>query len=96
MKNPHDVIRRPLITEKANFDKERYNTYHFEVPLHVGRQEIREAVERVFSVKVEGVRTSVVRGRQKRVGKNVGRTPNWKKAVVTLKDGDSIDIFEGM
>lgn len=96
MKSPYDVIRRPLITEKANIDKDRRNAYHFEVPLKVGRQEVKEAVEAVFKVKVEAVRTVIVRGKAKRVGKHVGRRPDWKKAVVTLREGDSIDLFEGM
>jgi len=96
MKSPFDVIRRPIITEKANIDKDRRNSYHFEVPLKVGRQEIREAVEAVFQVKVEAVRTAIVRGKAKRVGKHVGRRPDWKKAIVTLREGDSIDLFEGV
>ncbi|HOD01069.1 MAG TPA: 50S ribosomal protein L23, partial [Myxococcota bacterium] len=60
------------------------------------RQEVKEAVEAVFQVKVEAVRTVIVRGKAKRVGKHVGRRPDWKKAVVTLREGDSIDLFEGM
>lgn len=96
MKSPFDVIRRPIITEKANIDKDRRNSYHFEVPLKVNRQEIREAVEAVFQVKVEAVRTAIVRGKAKRVGKHVGRRPDWKKAIVTLREGDSIDLFEGV
>jgi len=96
MKSPFDVIRRPIITEKANIDKDRRNSYHFEVPLKVGRQEIREAVEAVFQVKVEAVRTAIVRGKAKRVGKHVGRRPDWKKAIVTLREGDHIDLFEGV
>lgn len=96
MKSPFDVIRRPIITEKANIDKERRNTYHFEVPLKVGRQEVKEAVEAVFKVKVETVRTSIVRGKSKRVGRNVGRRPDWKKAIVTLNEGEVIDLFEGV
>lgn len=96
MKSPFDVIRRPIITEKANIDKDRRNSYHFEVPLKVGRQEIKEAVESVFQVKVEAVRTAIVRGKQKRVGRHVGRRPDWKKAIVTLREGDHIDLFEGV
>lgn len=94
MKSPFDVIRRPLITEKANIDKERRNTYHFEVPVTVDRQEIREAVETVFKVHVEDVRTQIVRGKEKRMGRFLGRRPSWKKAIVTLRAGDMIDIFE--
>lgn len=96
MKSPYDVIRRPLITEKANLDKERRNSYHFEVPLTVNSQEVKEAVERVFAVKVECVRTMIVRGKMKRLGRSRGKRPNWKKAIVTLKDGNKIDVFEGM
>lgn len=96
MKSPFDVIRRPIITEKANIDKDRRNSYHFEVPLKLGRQEIKEAVESVFQVKVEAVRTAIVRGKQKRVGRHVGRRPDWKKAIVTLREGDHIDLFEGV
>lgn len=96
MKSPYDVIRRPLITEKANLAKERLNTYHFEVPLTVDRQEIREAIERVFQVKVADVRTMIVRGKVKRRGRNVGKRPNWKKAIVRLQEGHKIDIFEGL
>ncbi len=94
MKSPYDVIRRPLITEKANIDKERRNTFHFEVPMTVDRQEIREAIEVVFKVHVEDVRTQIVRGKEKRMGRFLGRRPSWKKAIVTLKAGDTIDIFE--
>ncbi len=96
MKSPYDVIRRPLITEKANLAKERLNTYHFEVPITVHRQEVREAVERVFRVQVADVRTMIVRGKVKRRGRNMGKRPNWKKAIVRLKEGFKIDIFEGL
>jgi large subunit ribosomal protein L23 len=96
MKSPFDVIRRPLITEKANLDKERRNAYHFEVPVAVDSQEIRQAVEKVFGVTVMSVRTQIVRGKFKRLGRQVGKRPNWKKAIVTLKAGDKIDIFEGV
>jgi len=96
MKSPYDVIRRPLITEKANLAKESLNTYHFEVPITVNRQEVREAVERVFQVKVADVRTLIVRGKVKRRGRNIGKRPNWKKAIVKLEPGYKIDIFEGL
>ncbi len=96
MKSPYDVIKRPLITEKANLDKERRNAYHFEVPLTVDGLEIKQAIETVFGVKVEDVRTQIVRGKFKRLGKQVGKRPNWKKAIVVLKAGDKIDVFEGL
>jgi large subunit ribosomal protein L23 len=94
MKSAYDVVRRPLITEKANIDKERRNTFHFEVPVIVDRQEIKEAIEKVFKVHVEDVRTMIVRGKEKRMGRFVGKRASWKKAIVTLKAGDTIDIFE--
>lgn len=96
MKSPYDVIRRPLITEKANLDKERHNAYHFEVPVTVDRQEVKEAVQRVFAVKVLDVRTIICRGKLKRMGRFSGKRPEWKKAIVTLAEGDKIDLFEGM
>ena len=95
MKSPYDVIRRPLITEKANLDKERNQAYHFEIPVTVDRQEVKEAVEKVFGVKVETVRTMIVRCKRKRMGRFAGQRPDWKKAIVTLKSGHKIDIFEG-
>ena len=91
MKSPYDMIRRPLITEKANIDKERRNTFHFEVPVTTNRQEIKEAVQVVFKVHVEGVRTQIVRGKEKRMGRFVGKRATWKKAIVTLAVGNAIE-----
>jgi len=96
MKSLYDVIRRPLITEKANLDKEKLNAYHFEVDFEAGSQEIKESVEKVFKVKVKKVRTMIVHGKKRRLGRSQGQRPNWKKAIVTLSKGQRIDIFEGM
>jgi large subunit ribosomal protein L23 len=96
MKSAYDVLRSPIVTEKANLDKERRNCYHFVVPMKASRQEIKEAVEKVFNVKVEDVRVMIVRGKVKRIGRSRGKRPNWKKAIVQLKEGFSIDIFEGL
>jgi len=96
MKSAYDVIRSPIVTEKANLDKERRNCYHFVVPMKASKQEIKEAVEKVFKVKVEDVRVMIVHGKVKRIGRSVGKRPNWKKAIVKLKEGYSIDIFEGL
>lgn len=96
MRSFYDVIRRPLITEKANIYKEARNTYLFEVPINVNKQEIRQAVEAVFNVKVESVRTCIVRGKIKRIGRFFGKRPNWKKAYVKLQKGYTIDIFQGV
>jgi large subunit ribosomal protein L23 len=94
MKNPHDVIRRALITEKGTKMRESGNRFLFEVHPDANKLEIKSAVEQIFSVKVEGVRTQNVLGKVKRMGRNEGRRPAWKKAIVTLREGDNIDLFE--
>ena len=90
------VLRRPHITEKANDLKDAHNEYVFEVTHTANKIQIRQAVEGLFNVKVREVRTSIVRGKDKRVGRFTGRRSNWKKAFVSLKDGYTIDFFEGM
>lgn len=94
--NHTDVIKRPLITEKATFMKELGNAVAFEVDRRANKNVIQEAVEKLFSVKVVEVRTMVVPGKIKRRGRVEGRRPSWKKAVVTLKEGDTIEFFEGV
>ena len=94
MKNPHDVIIRALITEKGTRMRETGNRFLFEVHPDANKIEIKSAIEEVFEVTVESVRTSNVLGKLKRMGRNVGRRPAWKKAIVTLKEGDNIDLFE--
>ena len=90
-----DVIRKPLITEKAARQKERANEYFFLVDTKADKTAIRLAVEKLFKVKVVGVQTLNTHGKLKRVGKYFGRAPSWKKAIVRLKQGDTIKIFEG-
>lgn len=94
MKPLYDVVKRPLITEKAMTAKERLGRYSFEVSLDAGKPVIREAIESYFKVKVKGVRTLIVRGKYRRVGRYTGRRPNWKKAIVTLAPGQKIELFE--
>ena len=94
MKNTHDVIVRALITEKGTKMREGTNRYLFEVHPDANKIEIKAAVERVFEVTVEQVRTMNLLGKLKRMGRNYGRRPAWKKAIVTLKEGDNIDLFE--
>ncbi len=96
MKDPRDIIRRPLITEKANKLKEDFNQYSFEVDRRANKIEIRKAVETLFSVRVVRVQTISNVGKMVRVGRNRGKRPNWKKAVVTLVKGNSIEFFEGV
>ncbi len=92
----YDILRRPVITEKATLLREEHNAVVFEVDTRATKAEIKQAVEKAFQVKVEGVRTSIVRGKKARVGRSVGRRKNWKKAYVTLREGDTIDFFEGV
>ncbi|RLA94646.1 MAG: 50S ribosomal protein L23 [Deltaproteobacteria bacterium] len=95
MRDPYEIIKRPVITEKATLQKERENKVTFEVARDANKAEIKEAVERLFNVKVEGVNVMNVRGKRRRLGRLWGKRPDWKKAIVTLKPGYSIDFFEG-
>lgn len=88
----YQIIKRPLRTEKSVADGESTNSYHFEVDLKANKIQIKEAVEKFFNVKVEDVRTLVRKGKQRRVRFKVGRTKDWKKAVITLKEGSTIDL----
>jgi len=91
----HRTIVRPLITEKSSAAYQDRGEYTFEVHPDATKPQIRSAIDQLFGVKVTGVWTSNVRGKEKRMGKTVGHRPNWKKAIVTLRDGDTIEIFEG-
>ena len=95
MKEAQKIIRRPLITEKSTRQKEESRQYIFEVHREANKIEIQSAVERLFKVKVLQVRTSNVLGKVKRLGRRYGKRPDWKKAIITLKEGDRIDFFEG-
>ncbi len=95
MKEPQRIIRRPLVTEKSTLQKEEGRQYVFEVDRNANKIEIRSAVERLFKVKVNHVRTMNVLGKIKRLGRRYGKRPDWKKAIVTLREGDRIDFFEG-
>jgi large subunit ribosomal protein L23 len=93
--NIHDVIKGPIITEKLDQAREKFRQYSFIVDKKATKIDVARAVESLFKVSVEGVRTNVVHGKVKRVGRNIGRRPNYKKAIVTLKEGDKIELFEG-
>jgi large subunit ribosomal protein L23 len=95
MQNPHDVIRRPVITERS-MDMMAMNKYVFYVDKRANKAEIKSAVEQVFKVKVLAVNTSHVRGKAKRMGVHRGFTPDRKKAIVTLAEGQKIEFFEGI
>ena len=95
MKNIYEVIRRPLITEKAAIQKETQHTVCFEVHRDATKPEIKKAVEALFDTKVANVRVARVHGKLKRQGRYVGRRPDWKKAWVVLKkDQKMIEFFE--
>src|SRR3970040_905414 len=94
MRGPHQIIRRTLLTEKGTELKDHANQYLFEVARDANKIEIKRAVESLFRVKVLQVRTLSMRGKKKKVGRSVGRHPDWKKAVATLKEGDRIEFFE--
>ncbi|NLK07787.1 MAG: 50S ribosomal protein L23 [Firmicutes bacterium] len=89
------IIRRPVVSEKTMALMED-NKYTFAVDLKATKPQIREAVEQIFDVKVEKVNTMRVRGKVRRMGQHEGRRPDWKKAIVTLRDGDTIELFEGI
>lgn len=92
----YNIIRRPVITEKATTLKDKENKYVFEVDRKANKFQIRNAVEYLFNVKVIDVQTNIVHGKLKRIGRSIGRKPNWKRAIVTLKEGYSIDFFGGL
>lgn len=94
MRDPHDVLIRPLLTEKLTRLREAQNCVAFEVDKRASRIEIRRAVEQVLKVKVDTVRIINIKGKQKRQGRFVGWRPDWKKALVTLRDGEKLDIYE--
>lgn len=96
MRDPRQVIVRPLMTEKSMRLKEERNAVTFQVVPDANKVEIRHAVEAIFNVKVTDVRTANVQGKLKRMGRFQGRRPSWKKAVVTLAPGHKIELVEGV
>ena len=109
MRSPEQIIKRPLLTEKGTRLKETggrpgeelepetiKSQLLFEVADDANKVEIRHAVEKLWNVDVIDVRTCIVRGKEKRVGRFVGRRPNWKKAIVTLAAGQNVEFFEGV
>jgi large subunit ribosomal protein L23 len=92
---PQDVIKRPLITEKTNIQKDISNQVTFEVHRLANRIEIKRAVEKIFNVRVANVCTQQVKGKTKQRGRIVGKRRDWKKAIVKLMPGERIEFFEG-
>ncbi|MBM4378403.1 MAG: 50S ribosomal protein L23 [Deltaproteobacteria bacterium] len=89
------VIKGPLITEKLDRARESFRQYSFIVDREATKHDVGRAVETLFNVKVEAVRTIIMRGKPKRMGRSMGQRSNFKKAIVTLKEGDKIELFEG-
>ena len=95
MASVHRTIVRPIVTEQSSAAYQERGEYTFRVASDATKSTIRGAIEKLFGVKVTNVWTSNQRGKPRRVGQAVGRRPHWKKAIVKLRQGDTIDIFEG-
>jgi len=91
----YEVLRRPLITEK-NTDLQIHGKYVFEVAEEANKTQVKQAVETAFNVDVTAVNIMTVQGKKKRMGRREVQRPSWKKAIVTLKPGDKIELFEGV
>lgn len=96
MREPRDVILRPVVTEGSTALQEDMRTYTFIVAREANKLEIRHAVQSLFGVRVESVRTANYQGKWRRMGRSTGRRPAFKKAMVRLAEGDSIDVYEGV
>lgn len=96
MPTEYEIIRRPLITEKGTILKEENNQIVLEVDPKANKSEIKKAVEKLFKVRVMSVHTQNRQGKPKRIGRSVGRRRNWKKAIITLREGDRVEFFEGV
>lgn len=92
----YEVLKRPILTEKSNYQADALHRYTFEVDRRANKHQVREAVETIFKVSVLDVNMMTVRGKQRRLGRRIGRTSDWKKAIVTLAPGQSISFFEGV
>ena len=90
------IIVRPIVTEKSTVIKDISNQYSFRVIPRASKRQITAAIEELFDVHVTKIRTMKMQGKMKRLGRNVGRKASWKKAIVTLAEGDTIDFFEGV
>ena len=96
MSDFYNILKKPLLTEKGTDQKEALNKYLFEVDINANKIQVRDAVEKIFSVKVDDVHTVRIKGKNKRVGRHMGKRSDWKKAIVTLKAGEKIEIIEGV
>ncbi len=92
----HKIVKRPIVTEKSTRMMQDGNHYVFEVDRNANKIEIARAIEELFTVKVTAIRTFNVVGKERRMGLTSGRRPSWKKAIVTLREGDTIPVIEGV
>jgi len=93
MKILSEVLRRPLVTEKATALKTNERKVVLEVSMKANKHEIKQAAQKLFGVTVKDVHTSICRGKTKRIGKTMGKKANWKKALLTLEEGSDLDVF---
>lgn len=96
MKNPRKIIRAPLVSERSTNLRINENKYIFEVDRKANKLEIKKAIEGLFKVTVEDVTTMIMHGKPKRLGRSEGRRPDWKKAIVRLKKGETLELFEAV
>ena len=96
MKDPYQIVKRPLLTEKSDRLREVNNQYCFEVAVGANKLDVKAAIESLFGVKVSSVRLQNRIGKTKRMGRFAGKRADWKKAFVTLKEGEAIELFEGV
>ena len=89
----YQIVQKPLITEKGTHQIESQNAYPFQVDLKANKTQIKLAIEQIYNVKVDNVRTLIRKGKPKRRGASMGYTSTWKKAIVILKDSDHLDLF---
>jgi large subunit ribosomal protein L23 len=92
----YNVIKEPHIAEKGNLQKESFNQVTFKVDRRANKVEIKKAVERMFKTKVLDVKTMNLKGKKRRVGRNIGKRSDWKKAIVRLAPGEKLEFFEGL
>jgi large subunit ribosomal protein L23 len=92
----YNIIREPHIAEKGNLQKELYNQITLKVDRRANKVEIKRAVEKIFKTKVLDVKTMNMKGKRRRVGRNTGKRPDWKKAIVRLAPGENVEFFEGL
>ena len=94
--HPYEVLKRPIVTEKSSAQSDAQSRYTFEVDTRANKLQVKNAVQTAFNVQVVAVNIINVAGKKRRLGRQVGHTPGWKKAIVTLAPGQRIQVFEGV